>query len=79
MQKMIDGSEVTAPVTDSNEAIISQNSKLNYHLAPGFAAQIKNSPALARFHLVNYRMNGSSWKKLGKALGQATSLKQFTC
>jgi len=67
------------PQGDSNENHLSQNSKLNVYIVPGFVKQIQMSPAIQRFHLINYRMSGASWKKLGKAIGETHSLRAFAC
>lgn len=69
--------DITGPQGDTNENIFSQNQKLNTYVVPGFARQIQMSPALQRFHLVNFRLNTSSWKKIGKALNETKVLKAF--
>ena len=79
MSKQMEGAEITAPQGDSNENILSQNSKLNYQIVPGIAKQILNSPVLQRFQLVNYRFSQNAWKKIGKALNDAKTLRVFCC
>jgi len=46
---------------------------------PGIAKQLQASPALLRFHLVHFRFNTASWRKIGKAIGESRVLKAFIC
>ena len=59
--------------------MVSQNPKINYKIAEGFAKQIQNTPLLNTFKLLNYRLSQKSWQDLGKGLGNAKNLRTFSC
>ena len=38
-----------------------------------------SNPSLQTFKLLNYRLSAHSWKDMGKGLGNAKSLRSFSC
>ena len=75
-----DGEEVTGPPEEAtHDNVLSQNVKINYKIADGFAKQIQNNPSLQVFKLLNYRLNWKSWESLGRGLGAAQTLRHFAC
>lgn len=74
-----DADDSGPPQADNNDNCVSQNSKQNCYIVPGFAKQISASPVLQRFHLINYRLSNASWKKMGKAIGESSTIRAFLC